>query len=372
MERDPWHYPRKSFAQLVINNYQAIRALTLYSPRRTGKTAFVLGDLVPSAIAANLTPIYVDLWSNQQNTARAIISMLRRSYVELTVADTRAGRTLQQPVERIQALGFGVTLGELPEPDEPDDDLSRIEYWFHKVLDASGRPVLLIVDEAQQIALDPQGDAVAGALRSVLQTQAHRLLAFFTGSSQHNLAAMFDDARAPFYQFGQQLRLPALERDFTDHVATCFETIATTLELDRDKLFAAFEALDCRPGPFREMTDGLLVANSDDIDAYLEQQKTDDRQRVELMLENRSLSIRETLVAARVAHGCEYASLRARQYYARYENKVKPLNAGLVDRAVKRLCEANIIDRGRGHGALRIASSALADLLRERFPDAKD
>lgn len=372
MERDPWHYARTDFARLVIANYQAIRALTLYSPRRTGKTAFVLGDLVPCAIDADFTPVYVDLWSNQTNTARAIISMLRRSYVELTVPETRAGRALKQPVERVQALGFGVTLGEVAEPDEPDDDLSRIEYWFYKVLDAADTPVLLIVDEAQQVALDPQGDAVAGALRSVLQTQAHRLLTFFTGSSQHNLASMFDDASAPFYQFGQQLRLPALERDFTDHIATCFETTATSLTLDRDKLFAAFEALDRRPGPFREMTDAMLVANSDDIEGYLEQQKLDDRQRVERMLESRDLPIREILVAARVAYGSQYASLSARQFYARYEGKEKPLNAGLVNRAVKRLCEANIIDRGRGHGVLRVASSALADLLRERFPDAKE
>ncbi len=49
MAADPWHFPRREFTARVLKllGDGPGQALTLFGPRRTGKTEFLIKDIAP-------------------------------------------------------------------------------------------------------------------------------------------------------------------------------------------------------------------------------------------------------------------------------------------------------------------------------------
>jgi len=88
-------------------------------------------------------------------------------------------------------LGAALEFGEEPKrralPSEPS---LRLDSLIGRVAAARGRPVLLMLDEAQALAESPEGASIIASLRAVLQKRKRDVLAVFTGSSQDALAAM--------------------------------------------------------------------------------------------------------------------------------------------------------------------------------------
>lgn len=367
MDRSIWHFQRTRFAEQVIANYEWTNTQTLFSPRRTGKTQFVMRDLVPAAESSGLTPVYVDMWANRNEPAESLVQSLRRAHEQFTVPRSRTMRTLKQPVTGVRVLGTGLSLGPVHESNEPDNPLSKIAFWLESLLGVIDGEILLIVDEAQSMATAPDGGDVAAALRSVLQIHDQAVLAFFTGSSQHNLARLLDDASAPFYQFGQRLNLPRMEREFSDFICERFEHAAPHLSLDRTALYDALCALDHMPGPFVEMVKNMLMAGDNEVSAFLAAERAAVDDRVEAMIESRKLSLRELAVAARIAHGLPYSSRAALDYCETIEGTGQRLLGAQVQRCLNKLINAGLVDRGYGHGEVFIATSAFGEYLRRRF-----
>ena len=61
---DPWHFPRREFTARVLKllGDGPGQALTLFGPRRTGKTEFLLKDLAPLAEQRRHRVIYASFW----------------------------------------------------------------------------------------------------------------------------------------------------------------------------------------------------------------------------------------------------------------------------------------------------------------------
>lgn len=135
----------------------------------------------------------------------------RRQLDSLKKPLSRAGKTLAQEVTGVRAVGFGVQLGDAQTGYVSPDVLSQVQIWLDALVDACDTPLFLVIDEAQQIAVANKDQNVAAALRSALQAHGHGITQFFTGSSQDQLARMFDDAAAPFYQHAQRLDLPSFD-----------------------------------------------------------------------------------------------------------------------------------------------------------------
>lgn len=363
-----WHYRRDELAQRVLNNYEITESLSLFAPRRTGKTRFVKNDLCRLASEAGYAPLYVDLWANRHDCAQSLIDALRRASEALTVPDSSLGRSLAQPVTGFRILGLGVDLGPEVRANEPTDSLSKIRYWFDRVISESGHPILLIVDEAQQMAIDRDGVAVASALRAALTAHSDRVRSFFTGSSQHNLSRLLDDASAPFYQYAQRIELPQLGNDFVTYLADRFEQSAPQHSLDRPRLMDAFQRLGHAPGPFVEMMTAMLLENSIDIEPYERRALWAVQERIELVISEYGLGIRELAVAARIAHGLSYTGREARSAIQRLEGTKFPIAATQVHRVVEKLVNLSLVDRGRGHGVVQIASWEFLSYLLAHFP----
>lgn len=100
-----------------------------------------------------------------------------------------------------------------------------------------------------------------------------------------------------------------------------------------------------------------MEADSADIDGFLVEQIDYNEQRAERPLADLDLLTRAIAVAARIDSGQTYRNIGARQFYPRCENQELPLNNGQVTRALDRLVEVCVVDRGKRRIAVRIAST---------------
>lgn len=366
---DPWHYPRRELAESYVRFYGPVQSLVLFSERRTGKTTFARKDLAPVAAQRGFQPVYVDLWTHSKDATTALVDGLRTAAQDLTRPNTRLGRVLNQPVTALSLPGLGsIELGGIPERGEPDDPLLRIRHWSDRIVERADRPVLLMVDEVQQIGVDQDGAATAAALRAALQRHDRNIAPFFTGSSADRLAAMFDDTGAAFYQHGARVTFPRMGREFSDFIADKHKASARGEDLDRDALWSAFEALDRRPGSLREMVNHMLTTAEKDIPKHLAIQRDREQENAERGLAVKELSPTHIGILARLAHDLPLFSEAARRYYGELNNAGDPANKSQVYRAVRTLQDKQIIHSGAGRADYRLTSQALGEVLRDKYP----
>jgi len=64
-----WHFPRHDLTERFLSTFGSgvSNTLTLFAPRRMGKTEFVLYDLIPTAHDHGYLCIYVSFWENPEN-----------------------------------------------------------------------------------------------------------------------------------------------------------------------------------------------------------------------------------------------------------------------------------------------------------------
>ncbi|MEI6096233.1 MAG: hypothetical protein WCR08_12370, partial [Gammaproteobacteria bacterium] len=112
------------------------------------------------------------------------------------------------------------------------------------------KPVLLLIDEAQELAKTKEHEAVATALRTSITKNQNRLRAVFTGSSRTQLAHVFSNSNAPLYSTGSAIAdFPKLDRDFVEYIADKFKA-ATGRTLPIDDAWKVFISFKQQPEPF--------------------------------------------------------------------------------------------------------------------------
>lgn len=115
----------------------------------------------------------------------------------------------------------------------------------------AGKPVALIIDEAQHALTSEAGEAAMTALKSARdqlnQPGVVNLMLVMSGSDRDKLLRLVNTAGAPFY--GSQVqRMPPLGPDFIAHVVGLIEAQRPELKpLDQSLLQKAFETFGFRP-----------------------------------------------------------------------------------------------------------------------------
>lgn len=93
----------------------------------------------------------------------------------------------------VLGIGAGVSAAHRAEPGEPTYELARINSWSDRLAQlAGGKKILLMLDEVQELAIHPDGGAVAAALRASFQRNYGVFEPVFTGSQRDRLLQMFD------------------------------------------------------------------------------------------------------------------------------------------------------------------------------------
>ena len=264
MPRDPWHFPRPEFTEQVLSTLTQgpAQALTLFAPRRTGKTEFLLKDLAPLAEERGHPVIYASFWQTPFSPLGVLLHELETWLAGTGVRGRiRSAATALAPKLRLSAAPFGVgveaeidlsTLDGRP----PDALLLHLDKLLERV-SRRGRPAILLLDEVQELARRRENEALVAALRTSLDRRSDRLRAVFTGSSREGLAAVFSARSAPFFHFASQIELPVLGDGFVHHLSGAFRT-ASGRTLPLAEMLCAFKRMRRNPFVFRTLLDVLL------------------------------------------------------------------------------------------------------------------
>lgn len=337
------HFPRPALATAYLAQLlEGGEPLALFSPRRTGKTEFLRKDITPAADAAGMLVVYADLWQDKTSAAVALAYALRSAVDDLSVPSSKAGRGLATPVRGISILGSGVTFGDDAKRAEPQSKFVEIDQLLMRLALESGKKVLLLLDEVQQLGLDQDGEALVAALRASLTKQQGSVYAILTGSSRDQLNDLFFRARAPMYEFASVIRFPLLGKEFIDYALERFRRL-TDRTLDGQEMLTAFERLDHRPKLLARLLDHLEVHAQLSVADALDALQAERGGEHDFAGAWRALSALQQAVLARVAASAEIYSAKALENYrARLGTTVNP---GSVKRAVDQLRKKGMLTK---------------------------
>ena len=249
-------FPRTDLAEQLVPALMgkslfgdAHNGLFLSAPRRTGKSTFLQSDLKPALEAAGVVVVYTDLWTDTARDPAVVIA-------------EAIGRALQPQLGLVARTAKKAGLDKLSMAGWLQIDTSKIGTLEGLTLvdalralhETAGKPVALIIDEAQHALTSERGEAAMTSLKSARDQlnsrDAVNLMLVMSGSDRDKLMRLVNSNAAPF--FGSHVQaMPPLGADFIAHVASLIEAQRPSLApVDQDALQRAFEAIGHRPQLF--------------------------------------------------------------------------------------------------------------------------
>ncbi len=251
-----WHYHRPALAKIYLDTLNAglVTSTTIFAPRRAGKTSFLRKDLTPAAQAAGYIVVYADLWQTKLSPGVSLIRALEQALEHKSRLQSITAK-LKVPVKKVKASAemAGSRLeGELEFSSDDKKIQTEMALQIDSLMEAlcQKKPVLLLIDEAQELAKTRENEAVATALRTTITKHQARLRVVFTGSSRMQLAHVFSNSDAPLYSTGAAIvDFPLLDRYFVEYIAEKFKA-STKRTLAIESAWQFFVKLKQQPEPF--------------------------------------------------------------------------------------------------------------------------
>jgi hypothetical protein len=359
---DQWHFARpaltKHYLKLLLEGTGD--PIALQSPRRWGKTTFLLSEIKPEGEARGLLPVYVDVWQNRDNALSAINYGLSEALDDVQVPSSTLGRRLKTKVGKVSVAGVGVELGEEPSRRVPTDPYLLVDWLLKSLTRAAGRPVLLLIDEVQELGVAKEGEAVISALRSAITKSKSSVRVIFTGSNQDRLRELFSRSHAALYEGASLLSFPHLEADFLKFVAGHIKD-RLHRKVTLPELQDAFERFAYQPRLLIDLV--LLYASSNAksftslLNARTERAFTDETFKP---LHERLTYLQQAIIRRLLTHA-DTSSQEARELYAKTLDRPS-ISPGSVSDALKSLIDAQVLTKPAGSGGY-----AFADPLFERW-----
>jgi len=207
-----WHFPRADIAQTIMDLFetQATSAITLFAPRRMGKTQLLIEDLWPLAESKGYQVRYASFWMDKSNPESVFYNAITSEGQKIDTIRSRVGFSGNY-IEATKSFPNHAT----PSPID-------IEKAFLKLCRGRKKTVLLL-DEIQQLAMGEDNDKFVTTLRTLLDTNKNKVFVVFTGSSREGLIKMFNRQKAALFNFSHQLELPTLSTGFVKHMLDAFK-----------------------------------------------------------------------------------------------------------------------------------------------------
>lgn len=247
--------------------YRYTPGLFIAAPRRTGKTSFAVNELMPQIESAGAVAIYCDLWEDQTRDPADLLGDAIRSKMKWY---TRAGRSLRAALRAVKQVSVGAGIGE----NGPEADLS-FEFDIDRIGKAGGptlskaivelsrqlgRPVVIIIDEAQEMLRSDTGLKALYALKTARDRlnlgspNKPRFGLIAMGSSRSKLARLVEGEDAAFMG-AMLIDLPTLGRPYVEFVIKnrFSKQQATSLLRNASDLHLAFEKVQFRPEEFNRV-----------------------------------------------------------------------------------------------------------------------
>jgi hypothetical protein len=189
--------------------------VVVFAPRRFGKTSLV------HRAAQRLTTqkalvAEVDLWVTP--TKEKLAARLAREIADILGISGKAkeiarvfGSLRIRPIVTVEDDGsFGFSFAAGHSVADVDDTLERLLRMLGETAASRKRPVVLILDEFQEIVeIDP---GLTKLMRSVFQEQPE-VAHFYLGSKRHLMERIFNDENEPFWRSAKRIELGPIPAD---------------------------------------------------------------------------------------------------------------------------------------------------------------
>ena len=253
-QADPLYFPRSELAERLLSSLKdgILHAITLFAPRRMGKTQFLLNDVKPKAEKLGFNVFY---FSFMDRTSNELSNVFTRELIHfLDVVDGKTNNLFDK-LKAIDLMGVSV---ELQDKNQTKlDELSLVQI-INAITESSDKPVLMLLDEVQELARVSHTIGLIRSLRTGLDINQQKIKVIFTGSSTNGLRAMFNDNKAPFFHFAHPLYFPNLGKDFTDFLADIYHS-RTGQEIDKNQFYELFERFNFTPLYMRSIAQDMII-----------------------------------------------------------------------------------------------------------------
>jgi AAA+ ATPase superfamily predicted ATPase len=203
---------RENETKRVLNSIKNGRNLTLISLRRMGKTGLIQHVFHPETHQKKYQCYYVDLYSTRNleeftlEFAKAVLGTIDSTSARLLKSVLLFFRSLKPTFVFDSPSGTAKLSIELDNQGKSGTNLDEIFTY----LNSSKKPVVVALDEFQQIAEYPE--KMEAILRTYVQKYPN-IRFIFSGSKKHTLQAMFCSYSHPFYMSTEMMYLEPIPKE---------------------------------------------------------------------------------------------------------------------------------------------------------------
>jgi hypothetical protein len=214
---------RENETRALISNAENGVNTTLISIRRMGKTGLIWHTMGRLSENKNHICIYADIYATQ--SLKDFTNKLGSAILDAFPEKNSAGKKFMNLLKRLRPVMTYDALTGQPQVSFTFSTHQQYEQSLESLfqfLESQSKPILLAIDEFQQITKYPEKNMEA-LLRSQLQTLKNVNL-IFSGSSQHLLSEMFSNGTRPFFASTQFLYLQEIDRiTYMDFIREIFK-----------------------------------------------------------------------------------------------------------------------------------------------------
>ena len=197
----------KNLISAIRNNQD----ITLFGYRRLGKSALI--QHVFKKLEKEFTCIYSDIWGT--SNVDEFIKELANAIIKSKIFTKRSYSVKLLSFLKSINASFHIGLDGLPSMNLLYNDRSRefkvLEELF-EFLNKLNQPIILAIDEIQEIKKYDNNTPFEGKLRALIQ-QSNKVVFIFSGSEFHLLNDIFNDYKKPFYQSARMISIGKIEKE---------------------------------------------------------------------------------------------------------------------------------------------------------------
>lgn len=341
--------------------------------RRTGKTTFIRGDLIPALEERGAIVVYVDLWSN--TTAKPsdlLLGAVRKRLEELEVPESKTVEFLK----RVKGLDlgaagfkFGFNLAELGKAEG-----NTLAGAFSELVNLAKTDVVVIVDEVQHALGSEDGDNMLLALKAArdeinLRPDVPGYFLFIgTGSHRARVRELTIKGKQAF-NGAMSEDFPVLQADFVAWLLK--EADLAERAPSQEVAFECFQRLGRRPEELMKALFALQqLPNFVDADQDLRAITEGVRQSA-ASVDLARLDELGPLALAVFGYVCKQGEQGVKKLFSgatldEYRNEIgRAVSVEEVQKTANMLVESNILARD-GHGIYGVSDPFLAEAFRNR------
>ncbi|MGX2970019.1 ATP-binding protein [Ursidibacter sp. B-7004-1] len=344
--KDPLHFPRTELANsLLISLRDGIsHALTLFAPRRMGKTKFLIEDIKPLAEEMGFNVFYYSFMEQSQRhqTETAFIQALADFLDKASNGKSKVLEALNK-IGQIEVLGVGVSLNETAQ-----SQMISVSQIIAELAEKSPKPILMLLDEIQELARIKGTETLVKSLRTGLDINQNKVKVIFTGSSTNGLRSMFNDHKAPFFHFAHSLDFPNLPKNFTDFLADIYQE-RTGKQIDKQAFYALFQRFNYTPLYLRAITQDMIINPNLTLEQATQSRISQLEELTDYAIQWQSLSaLEKELIKAIYNNDNNLYSKKTKEQIAQ-KLGIENLSSSSIQGKIRKLEKAEIITRDAGN-----------------------